>query len=82
MSTVEIRHDQMSSRPLPERIPLLFIDGVRTYGMYDMEQTGNPPMFRLHMGAAVIMETDRQPDRVQYDDGLTGYIWRDVEIKR
>ena len=82
MSTVEIRYDRLSSRPLPERIPQLFIDGERTYGMYDLEITNPPPVYTLWMGDRVIMTTHKQPVIVEYEGELTGYIWRDVEVTR
>lgn len=82
MSTVELRYDRLSIRPLPERIPLLFIDGERTYGMYVVEITNPPPIYELWLGDKVIMTTHKQPAIVERDDGLTAYIWRDVEVTR
>lgn len=61
---------------------MLFIDGERTYGMYSVEITNPPPLYSLWMDDRVIMTADKQPEIIEYGDGLTGYIWRDVEVTR
>ena len=82
MSAVELRYSRPPSRSLSDSMPLLFIDGVRTYGMYAIECEGNPLTYTLWMGHEKIMITDLQPEIVTYEDGATGYIWRNVEVRR
>ena len=82
MSAVELRYGYPFGRPVPDRMPMLFIDGVRTYGMYAIESEGNPLTYTLWMGHEKIMITDLQPECVTYEDGATGYIWRNVEVRR
>ena len=82
MSAVELRYSYSAGRSLSDSMPMLFIDGTRTYGMYAIESEGEPVTYTLWMGREKIMVTDLQPEIVTYEDGATGYIWRNVEVRR